>query len=92
MKLSGKFLFMGVETQQSQDGKNTYHKIGLMQGLQSKVFYVDEIKFKSYQNIPVSAPVSADVEITERDGKTYYKINDLQVDTIGRVNSTAKVS
>jgi hypothetical protein len=81
MKVKGSFNFMGAEKQQSRDGKETYHKIGLMQGLNSKIFYIDQVAFERYSNIPVSASVDVDLSISERDGKTYYQIDDLQVVT-----------
>lgn len=83
MKLNGNFLFMGVEKQESRPNdkgqKEIFYKVGLMQGLQSKTFYVDEIGYKKYETIPVASPVYADIEINDRDGKTYYQLHELKV-------------
>ena len=91
MRVKGSFLFMGTEASKSRDEKKqeTYYKIGLMQGIQSKIFYVDELLFKKLEIIPVGAPVDVDLTITERDQKTFYQINDLQVVTLADVNKTA---
>lgn len=72
---------MGTDVTQSRDSKNTYYKLGLMQGLYSKVFYIEKQVFDKYANIPVGADVDVSMDITEKDGKTYYQLVDLQVVT-----------
>lgn len=79
MKLNGNFLFMGVEKSENKEKKEMYYKVGLMQGLQSKTFYVDEIGYKKYETIPVASPVYADIEVNDRESKTYYQLHDLKV-------------
>jgi hypothetical protein len=79
MKLNGNFLFMGAEKSENREKKETYYKIGLMQGLQSRTFYVDEVNFNKYEQFTVASPVYADIEINERDSKTYYQLNGLKI-------------
>jgi hypothetical protein len=79
MRLKGQFIFMGTEIQTSNDGKTDYYKIGLAQGISSKIFYVEKHDYEKYQGIPSATNVDVEIQITERDGKSYYKILDLQI-------------
>lgn len=80
MKLAGQFLFMGTEKTESQDGKKYFYKVGLMQGLESKKFYVDQVTFERYQNIPIATQVDADIDIKEgKEGKVFFELCEVQV-------------
>ncbi len=90
MQVKGTFIFMGTEKTTSRDGKNDYYKIGLIQGLDSEVFYVDKPVFDKYSNIPVATPITADINIVRKEGKTYLGLIDLQVTSVGNVSEINK--
>ena len=84
LKFIGDFLFMGVEFGQQPDfdDKNKmvpYWKVGLMQGISSRAFNIDQQDYDKLFSVAPGTPISIVTEINEYNRKTYLKLVDYQV-------------
>lgn len=74
MKFNADVKMMGVEHGQ-YEGK-PWWKVGLMQGIESKVFYLDQEDYDKLYDVEPGADLIIKVEINSKDGKTYFKLVD----------------
>ncbi|MEM0173557.1 MAG: hypothetical protein QXI16_03510 [Sulfolobaceae archaeon] len=79
MKLNGKVKYMGSEHGISNKDGKPYYKVGLMQGLESKVFYVDQKTYDNLYSVNVGTDMDINIDINEYNGKTYFSLVDYQI-------------
>lgn len=80
MRVKGLFVYLGLESS-APDSEKTWNRIGLTQGVQSRVFYISDdtvlAKIKKL-NPAFGQKVEAEISISESNGRTYFSIVNLE--------------
>lgn len=88
MKVYASVKFMGAEINVSPKDNKTYHKVGFMQGLESRIFYVDQKTYDILAGVVVGTELDVMINISDRDGKTYFSLEDYQIKSADKAKVT----
>lgn len=71
MELTGRFKFLGTEKGKTREGKE-FTRLGLLQGLNSEVMYVNDDIITKVEKLSVMTEVNCLLQINVRDDRTAY--------------------
>lgn len=93
MRFNANVMLMGVEFGQQRDFNNPsqmkdYWKVGLMQGISSKVFNISQEDYCKFYDMAPGTNLSIVCDFNEVNGRTYLKLEDYEL--IGKSKDVTK--